>query len=145
MKRLALSAIFTLAFLAVPAQNARADGCGFSVGIGLNFHFNCYGSGSCGYGGCGPSPPCYGFGPCFAPAYCQPGGCYGAVAPAPYGYPGYPGVAYGNPAAGPAYGHPPAAPVCAPKAAPPATQQVGYYYPQAGYSGYAVPTYWYGR
>ncbi len=128
MKKLVLSAVLALSFLAVPAPQANAGGFGFSanVSVGVNF--------SCTWSGCGS---CYGGG--FAPAYCGMGG-----------YPGYPGVSYGYPAAdygycAPAYGaYPQAAPAYAPQMAAPQAQQVGYY-PQAGYGNYAMPAYWYGR
>ena len=147
MKRLFLSACLTLAALAIPAPQAKAEGCGFGFCLNLRFGISV----SCN-NGCGPScPPSYGFGPCFAPAHCQ--GIYGAsVAQAPYGYPGLPGVAHGYPSQGypaqsypaQAYGYQPAAPAYAPQPAAPTTQQVGYY-SQAGYGNYAMPAYWYGR
>jgi hypothetical protein len=151
MKRLFLSAFLALTFLAGTARQAQAGGFGFGFGVSGNLCWNA----SCwqlGYYNppCNGGPASYGFGPNFAPAYCQYGGNY---AQGNYGYPGYPGVAinYAPPAAGyPAMSYPQAMPAptqpTTPTAMPTSSpfRPVGYY-PQAGYGAYAYPAYWYGR
>jgi hypothetical protein len=149
MKRLTAGAILALAFLAVPTA-ARANGpVGFNIGLNFGMTFSACGPcGGCGSGG----PPCYGFGPCFAPAYCG----LGMAPPSPVYYDAASGMAlpYPNPAAnyGAAYGYgtppsgnPPPTPTPPGQAPmPPKTAMPVGFYPQPGY-GYSVPAYWYGR
>ncbi len=113
MKRLVLSAMLASSLLALSARESRADGFSFDLHLSGSASFNCWSGCGPGYGSCGPCPPCYNFGPCFAPAFSTLG--YGAP-PAGYydriGYPGYPGTPMGYPQA--AYGYPSAAPSYAP-------------------------------
>ena len=118
MTRLLSAGLLALALFAVPAHGAAAGGCGFTIGASSCLGYG-YLSVSCA-GCCGPGGGCYGYGPCFTPAYAS----WGLPAPTDQGgYPGYPGSPYNYPGA--AYGFPPPAP--------------GFAY------GSATPSYWYGH
>jgi hypothetical protein len=131
MKRIIVGTVLTLICLAAPSS-AHANGWGFGYRVNMGFHFSF--TPYCCDNSCCP-PPCYGFGPCFAPAYC---GLGMAPPPAVY-YDAASGMAlpYQNPAMNFAPSYPyNAAPAGPPPTQPQATQPVGYYPPYGP---------WYGR
>lgn len=140
MKKLATAGLLAaaLALTALSGQKAAAWGCD-SCGVGCGnscggccSHGGCWGFGlSFNFTRCGCSTPCWN-----ACSFCQPCSCPPACICADTfaGYGGYAAADYGYPAAG--Y---PAAPTAD-------IQTVGYGYQAGyGYTGYAAPSYWYGR
>jgi hypothetical protein len=117
MTRLVCTSLLALALSAFPARRAAADECGICLRGCCGGYLSA--SISCSWTGCGCAP-CYGFGPCFTPAYVA----WGLPAPNDQGgYPGYPGSPYNY--HGAAYGFPPPAPGSA--------------------YGAGAPSYWYGH